>query len=689
MYLKIGGLMLILAVLGGCGGDGDNGEDQPSGNADLVSMLIAGAVLDPAFGSATTSYTADVAGGTDITRVTAVASHSRAQIRINGMMVGSGQPSDPIDLAVGNTNINVEVTAENGNVKTYRTIVTRPVPNDDASLDDLTISAGDLDQIFDPDLLGYTASVGHLAASTRVVAGLGDPLADSLLINGVQFEDSQPSPHEALAVGSTPIDVQVTAEDDVTRRTYRVDVQRADFASLGQRAYIKSIDTGPDRFGFDLALNDDRLLVGAPFEQSLSTGVDGDATDNSLSEVGAAYVYDRIGGIWTPANYLKASNPDSNDWFGWSVEVADGRLLVGAPGEQSLTGAQADNSGGNVGAVYVFEDAGAGTLVQTDYLKASNPDEQDRFGRFLSADSGRILVSAPFEASAADGIDGDQNDNSQVRAGAAYLFEQDSGGSWVQTTYIKASNTDAGDEFGSAVAIDDDAMLIGAWQEDSGAIGIDGDQDNTEQADSGAAYLLTLSEGGWAHAGYFKASNTDAGDGFGFAVSLDGELAAIGAPGEDSGTSDQADNSLVDSGAVYVFSNNGSGWSQEAYLKPSNPDFQDQFGNRVALVGNLLAVGAPGERSSATGINRNQNDESAVNSGAVYLFERTESGAWNQIAYLKASNTDPGDSFGAAVALDRDTLAVGAPMEQSTATGVGGDQTSDGQNDAGAVYLFR
>ncbi len=117
----------------------------------------------------------------------------------------------------------------------------------------------------------------------------------------------------------------------------------------------------------------------------------------------------------------------------------------------------------------------------------------------------------------------------------------------------------------------------------------------------------------------------------------------------------------------------------------------DLFGSSVALSadGSTLAVGAPDEASAATGIGGNQADNSAPGAGAVYVFTRSGT-AWSQQAYVKASNTDADDRFGDSVALSADgsTLAVGAVVEASAATGIGGNQADNSAQDAGAVYVF-
>ena len=158
---------------------------------------------------------------------------------------------------------------------------------------------------------------------------------------------------------------------------------------------------------------------------------------------------------------------------------------------------------------------------------------------------------------------------------------------------------------------------------------------------------------------------------------------------------DETNNLESDSGAVYVFTRDGTGlWSQQAYIKASNTGASDRFGDSVALAGDTLAVGASfgfggGEDSDATGINGDETNNLASDSGAVYVFNRDGTGSWSQQAYIKASNTDADDWFGNSVDLSGDTLAVGAGGEESSATGIDGNQTDNSAPAAGAVYVFR
>ncbi|MEZ5351926.1 MAG: BACON domain-containing carbohydrate-binding protein [Bryobacteraceae bacterium] len=219
------------------------------------------------------------------------------------------------------------------------------------------------------------------------------------------------------------------------------------------------------------------------------------------------------------------------------------------------------------------------------------------------------------------------------------------------------------------------------------AAGPDGKSIWLEVEDAGAVWPVTV-DPTFTQQAYLKASNTGAGDWFGFSVAASGTTVAVGAWNEDSSTAgiNGASNDLAaDAGAVYVFVRNGGVWSQQAYLKASNPGAGDNFGFSVALSGDTLVVGAVREDSNSTGVGGPDNDL-ALNAGAAYVFVRS-GGVWSQQAYLKASNTGIGDFFGQSVAVSGDTVVVGSPFEDSSATGVNGASNESGSN-AGAAYVF-
>jgi len=180
-------------------------------------------------------------------------------------------------------------------------------------------------------------------------------------------------------------------------------------------------------------------------------------------------------------------------------------------------------------------------------------------------------------------------------------------------------------------------------------------------------------------------------------VAVTGDTVIVSAPGEDSSATgvngNQSDNGAQDSGAAYVFVRSGTNWSQQAYLKASNtgpPDplgFNDNFGFSLAVSADTVVVGAYSEDSNATGVNGDGGNDLVTSSGAAYVFVRNGTN-WTHQAYLKASNTGPGDFFGFSVAVSGDPVAVGAVEEFSNATGVNGNQSDNSAPGAGTAYVF-
>ena len=312
------------------------------------------------------------------------------------------------------------------------------------------------------------------------------------LVVGAPFEDSN-------AVGINGDETNNSTSDSGAAYVF----VRSTTGTWSQQAYIKASNTGvDDAFGAEVSVSGDgnTLVVGARFEDSNAMGINGDQTDDSASNAGAAYVFVRSAtGTWSQQAYIKASNTDANDRFGGAVSVSgDGNtLVVDARFEDSnavgINGDQTNNSTSNSGAVYVFVRSTTGTWSQQAYVKASNTDTNDRFGRAVSVsgDGNTLVVGSRFEDSNAMSINGDQTDDSASNAGAAYVFVRSAAGIWSQQGYVKASNTDADDEFGEAVSVsgDGNTLVVGAELENSSAVGINGDQTNNSTVDAGAVYL--------------------------------------------------------------------------------------------------------------------------------------------------------------------------------------------------------
>ena len=454
-----------------------------------------------------------------------------------------------------------------------------------------------------------------------------------------------------------------------------------------QTTYLKASNSeSSDQFGTAVAVSGDTMVVGALFESGGGTGVN-PASDETASSAGAAYVYERVGGVWTFKAYLKASNTGENDNFGRSVAIDGDTIVVGAPEESgSGTGVNPpdDDDLVSAGAAYVFVRSG-GEWSQQAYLKAENPWEYSNFGLSVAVSGETVVVGAPKE----DGIGIGVNptiDESGDDSGAAYVFTR-SGGVWSQTAYVKASNTGDYDEFGSAVAVTGDVLVVGAPFESGSGQGIN-PLDDDDGFNVGAAYVYRRAAGVWAFEAYVKASNAGDGDQFGLSVAAAGETFVAGAPEEDSsgeGVNPVPDNSANQSGAAYVFAHHEGNWSEQAMLKASNTGAADYFGTAVAVFGDRVLVGAFDEDGDGADLDPLNNNLSS-GSGAAYLFRRA-AGVWSQGHYIKAPNTGSGDSFGQSVAVSSSTLGIGAPFEEGDGAGVDPVE-NDGAFFAGAAYVL-
>lgn len=405
--------------------------------------------------------------------------------------------------------------------------------------------------------------------------------------------------------------------------------------------------------------------------------------------------------------YLKAHNAGVEDTFGDKVAVSGDTVVIGAKVEDgsatTINGAD-DDLAASAGAAYVFvRDAGTGTWVQQAYLKASNGESGDRFGAEVAIDGDTIVVGAenedgegnskgnsgaayvfvrsgeswteevilrPSDAASGDWFGGDvaiSGDTIVVgayRENQAFVFTRN-GQTWTEQQILTGSNTESGDSFGRDVTIDGDTIVVGAFFEGSDAAGIDGPQDNNNRVASGAAYVFTRNAGTWSQQAYLKASDPVTDDLFGGTLSLSGNTLAVGVYHKNQ-----------ERGAAYIFVRDGSIWSQQDYLEASNMGFQDDFGAALSLSGDLLVVGAAREDG--------EGDTIASDAGAVYAFRR-DGVTWSEIAYLKASNFEPSDWFGRGVGISGKTMVAGAFFEDSSESGGEADNSTE---NAGAAYIF-
>lgn len=235
--------------------------------------------------------------------------------------------------------------------------------------------------------------------------------------------------------------------------------------------------------------------------------------------------------------------------------------------------------------------------------------------------------------------------------GSNWVSFTKSNGSWgnqqtsssTQSNKLIASDGSSQDNFGFAVSISGNYAVVGAYLDQVGA--------NLIQ---GSAYIFIRSGSLWVQQAKIAASDGGVGDNFGYSVSISGDYAVIGAPGN-----------LSNRGAAYVFMRTGTSWAQQAKLQGADGLTQDYFGRTVSISGDYAIVGA------------NEDDNVAnANQGSAYVFNRTGT-SWAQQAKLLASDGANGDGFGSSVSIDGDYAIVGAPNDDNTVNG-----------EEGSAYVF-
>ncbi|MBB6091975.1 hypothetical protein HNQ60_000821 [Povalibacter uvarum] len=425
-------------------------------------------------------------------------------------------------------------------------------------------------------------------------------------------------------------------------------------------------------FGVAVALSADgnTLAVGMPYNGATATPYSG-----------IVLVYTRTGTTWSVPVTLTASNAQDYDEFGGSVSIsADGNtLVVGAAFEDSGTGNEADNSVVSSGAGYVFARNGT-SWTQTAYLKSAAPAISDRFGSAvaISPDGAAVAVGLPYYS-----ISGTTS-----YSGQAQVFTLASG-SWSRVATVASPTPSDFAYFGTTLALSNQGttLVVGASGQDVGM-----------EVDIGAVYRYTRSGGSWAYSDTITADTPVQYASFGSSVSIshDGATLAVGAPNQTVPGANPGD-PVQQTGAVFLFNLAAGAPALLTTVVGTDVGEFNSFGQVVALSGDgsTLLVSAPYDDSGTAGLGTVR-DTAQSGSGAAYLF--TGSGnAWTQRNYIKASNPELGDQFAYDLAINSNgsSLAIGAPDEESGATGLNGNQLDDcngaGSNcsqGSGAVYIY-
>ncbi|MFK7817427.1 MAG: FG-GAP repeat protein, partial [Planctomycetaceae bacterium] len=364
-----------------------------------------------------------------------------------------------------------------------------------------------------------------------------------------------------------------------------------------------------DEFGSTVAISGDLAIVGAHAEDN-SNGTD----------AGAAYLFKRTGDReWTQIKKFTAGDGVAKDRFGYSVDIDGSTIVIGAR--------MADVNGTNDGAAYVYRKNEGGTdnwgFVQK--LVGSANSSKDQFGHSVAISDETIAVGARLD------------DGSGTNSGSVYIFEKNLGGTnnWGERKRLKSSDAAGGDQFGFAVAIDGNNLLVGARKDDD------------KGTDSGSAYFYNRDDGGADNWGRFKKVSASDGtkfDWFGSAVDLDGNYAVVGKPIRHNRTR---------AGMAYTYAKSGTNWTIQESFEAAEPSDDDQFGYAVAIDGNTVVVGS------------RESDIARSNAGGFQVHSRNTGGTnkWGLDYQIFKDDASGGDYFGASVGVSGDWVIAGAPLD--------------------------
>ncbi|WP_437761389.1 FG-GAP repeat protein [Sorangium sp. So ce281] len=371
-------------------------------------------------------------------------------------------------------------------------------------------------------------------------------------------------------------------------------------------------------FGRSVAISGDTAVVGA---DRTTTTVGG-----SLRNNGGVYVFTRSGSTWTQQARLTCPDPglDGCGWLGYSVAISGDTIAASAPAKSGTGGASA------VGAVYVFVGSGSSWTLEQK-LNASHAVASDSFGWSVALDGDTLVASSHY------------HDHSVSNDGAAWVFTR-SGSTWTEQQELIPDDAAQSDEFGYSVAISGDSIVVGSPLDDA------------PSSNQGSAYVFVRSGSSWTQQAKLVKFGTGSGTFFGESVAISGDTVLVGAS--------NYWNPSNTSGAAYVFVRSGSSWTGQQVLAPTGAAAYDAFGISVAIQGDRAVIGATGGDAA-----------SVSNTGSAYVFERSGS-SWTQQQELFASDGASYDNFGNSVALDGDTVVVGAHSDD------------DFGSSSGSAYVF-
>ncbi len=392
------------------------------------------------------------------------------------------------------------------------------------------------------------------------------------------------------------------------------------YADWDLRTKIVMDDGGraSDWFGHSIDIDGDYAIVSANMDEH-------ENEPNNDYNIGAAYIYKKVGDNWVFQQKIEAPDRAHGDLFGSSVAIDGDYAIIGADGvDKWNNGLRYDR----VGAAYIFKKGADGVWASQAKLEATDVAVESRyFGYSVDIDGDYAVVGAYYDSN---------------KKGAAYIFKRN-GVAWNAVTKLTADDGDAADWFGCSVTLDGNNAVIGAEYADG--ISVSG---------TGAAYVYSLENGAWTQKQKLL-SHWDHRTNFGCSVSLDGDYALIGAKSEYVGGQF--------AGAAFVFKWDGNSWEEENRFYADDGSGTDYFGGSVSLYGDYALIGAVGD------------DDVAPETGSAYLFKR-DGNIWVQQQKFTANDPVAHDDFGCSVAIYGDDIFIGA------------ERVEIDHDDVGATYIY-
>lgn len=375
-----------------------------------------------------------------------------------------------------------------------------------------------------------------------------------------------------------------------------------------------------DNFGVAVAMDENQILVGASGKK-----LNGDFL------VGAMYVFERNGGgVWTEVQKIVTSDAQNRDFFGGSIALDGDQAIVSAQGDQRAIS--------SAGMVYVFERNNSGVWNETQTIVASDAAQDDLFGLALSLSNNYAVVGAYLED---DDVSGG---NPLDLAGSAYILERDGSGTWSEVQKIVPADRAQDDRFGFSVSLSgNQAFISSIWESE------DGNGNNTVDF-AGSVYVFERDGGGvWNETQKIITDDRAEGDLFGWDLVVQGDYLLVSSEGND--TDANGGNFANGAGAIYLFERSGSTWNQLQKIVASDRGTNDSFGEVIALSGNYLLAGAPGDEQDANG------NGNVQNSGSAYFLQGTLLGI-DDVAFDSQLNVYPNPTKGTV------TLDMGVTLEE-------------------------